>query len=63
MKSIKEKQLLVKWSRAMNETIEHNHSLQLRGNINGYSEIFLVAVKATTNNDDVLGSITWEEQN
>lgn len=42
---------------------ENNHSLQLRANITGTSEIFCVAVKATTNNDKALGSITWEEHN
>ena len=41
---------------------EHNHSLQLKGNIGGYSEVFAVVVQATTNNDDALGSISWEEQ-
>lgn len=41
---------------------EHNHSFQLKGNITGYPEVFSVVVKATTNNDDALGSITWEEQ-
>lgn len=40
----------------------HNHSLQLRANINGDPEVFTIAVKATTNNDDALGSISWEEQ-
>jgi hypothetical protein len=42
---------------------QHNHSLQLTGNINGSPEVFCVAVKATTNNDDALGSISWEEYN
>lgn len=42
---------------------EHNHSLQLTGNINGSPEVFCVAVKATTNNDDAIGSIAWEEYN
>jgi hypothetical protein len=41
---------------------EHNHTLQLRANIGGVAEVFTVAVKATTNNDDALGSISWEEQ-
>jgi hypothetical protein len=42
---------------------EHDHSLQLRANATGTPEVFTIAVKATTNNDDALGSITWEEQN
>lgn len=42
---------------------EHNHSFQLRANATGTPEVFTIAVKATTNNDDALGSITWEEQN
>lgn len=42
---------------------DSNHSFQLRANINGYPEILCVAVKSTTNNDDALGSITWEEHN
>lgn len=42
---------------------EHNHSLQLTSNINGYPSVFCVAVKATTNNDDALGAISWEEYN
>lgn len=41
---------------------EHNHSLQLRANINGAPEVLTIAVIATTNNDDALGSISWEEQ-
>lgn len=41
----------------------HNHSFQLRANATGTPEVFTIAVKATTNNDDALGSITWEEQN
>lgn len=42
---------------------EHNHSLQLTSNINGSPSVFCVAVKATTNNDDALGSLAWEEYN
>ena len=42
---------------------EHDHSLQLRANATGTPEVFTIAVKSTTNNDDALGSITWEEQN
>ena len=42
---------------------EHNHSFQLRANATGTPEVFTIAVKATTNNDDALGSLTWEEQN
>ena len=42
---------------------QFNSSMQLRGNIAGYPETFSVVVKATTNNDDALGSIAWEEYN
>lgn len=42
---------------------EHNHSFQLRANATGTPEVFTIAVRATTNNDDALGSLTWEEQN
>ena len=40
---------------------QHNHSLQLRANISGNAEILSVVVKSTTNNDDALGSLSWEE--
>jgi hypothetical protein len=42
---------------------EHNHSFQLTSNINGAPDVFCIGVLATTNNDDVLGSISWEEYN
>jgi hypothetical protein len=42
---------------------EFNHSFQLRANISGNAEVLTVAVKSTTNNDDALGSIAWEEFN
>ena len=42
---------------------DHNHSFQLRANITGSPEVFAVVVKATTNNDDALESIAWEEYN
>ena len=40
-----------------------NHSLQLRRNISGTAENFVVAALATTNNDDAVGSLTWQEFN
>lgn len=42
---------------------EFNSSYQLRTKINGTNEVFLVAVQATTNNDDAIASILWEEYN
>lgn len=42
---------------------DYNHSYQLKANINGSPEVFAVVIKATTNNDDALGSLTWEEHN
>ena len=42
---------------------DFNHSFQLRANISGYSEVFTISVKATTNNDKALGSLAWEEYN
>lgn len=41
---------------------ENNHSFQLKANIGGVAEVITLAVRATTNNDDALGSISWEEQ-
>lgn len=41
---------------------EHNHSLQLRANATGTPEVFTIAVRSTTNNDDALGTLTLEEQ-
>lgn len=45
------------------DLLEYGTAFQLRGNIGGVPEIFVVAVKATTNNDDALGSISWQEFN
>lgn len=42
---------------------KYNHSLQLRANIGGIPEVLTVSVKSTTNNDDALGSISWQEHN
>lgn len=38
-------------------------SYQLKVKLDGTPEVFLVAVQATTNNDDALASLTWEEYN
>lgn len=43
--------------------LESNHSHQLKTRINGTTEVFCVAVIATTNNDDVLGTVEWQEFN
>lgn len=42
---------------------QFNSSYQLRTKIDGTSETFVVASIATTNNDDALASIVWEEYN
>lgn len=42
---------------------DFDSSYQLRTKIDGTNEIFLIAVQATTNNDDCIGSIIWEEYN
>ena len=42
---------------------DFNSSYQLRTKIDGTSEVFLIAVQATTNNDDAIASILWEEYN
>lgn len=42
---------------------KYNSGYQLRTNIDGSMETFLVAVQATTNNDDVISSLIWEEYN
>lgn len=42
---------------------DFNSSYQLRTRINGTSETFLIAALATTNNDDALASLAWEEYN
>lgn len=41
----------------------HNHSLQLKTTISGTNEVFLVGCLATTNNDDALCSLDWQEFN
>jgi hypothetical protein len=38
-------------------------SYQLRTRIDGTMETFVVAAIATTNNDDAVASLTWEEYN
>lgn len=38
-------------------------SYQLRTNLDGSMETFLISVIATTNNDDAIASLTWEEYN
>jgi hypothetical protein len=40
-----------------------NSSYQLRTNLDGSMDTFLISVIATTNNDDAVASITWEEYN
>ena len=40
-----------------------NHSLQLKRSINGTPEIFTLAMTATTNSDEALGTIAWQEMN
>ena len=42
---------------------EFNSSLQLTRRIGGTPEVFLLAVQATTNNDDCVASMIWEEYN
>lgn len=42
---------------------DFNSSYQLRTKIDGTNEILLIAVQATTNNDDCIASILWEEYN
>jgi hypothetical protein len=42
---------------------DFDSSYQLRTRIDGTNEVFLVAVQATTNNDDAIASILWEEYN
>lgn len=41
----------------------HNHSLQLRTTISGTNEVFLVSCLATTNNDDAICALDWQELN
>ena len=40
---------------------EFNHSLQLRRRLDGTMETFVVSVLATTNNDDTVATLTWQE--
>ena len=42
---------------------DFSKSLALKANIGGTPEVLTIAVKATTNNDDALDSISWEEHN
>ena len=42
---------------------DFDSSYQLRTRIDGTNEVFLIAVRATTNNDDAIASILWEEYN
>jgi len=40
-----------------------NHSLQLKRDIDGTPEVFTLAMTATTNSDEALGTIAWQEFN
>lgn len=40
---------------------EHNHSYQLRRRLDGTRETLVISVLATTNNDDCVGTLTWQE--
>lgn len=40
---------------------EHNSSYQLRRRLDGTRETLVVSVLSTTNNDDAIASLTWEE--
>ena len=42
---------------------DFNSSYQLRTRIDGTMETFVIAAIATTNNDDAVASLTWEEYN
>jgi hypothetical protein len=42
---------------------DFNSSYQLKTRIDGTMETFLIAVQATTNNDDAIASLAWEEYN
>lgn len=42
---------------------DFNSSYQLRTRIDGTMETFLIAIQATTNNDDAISSLAWEEYN
>ena len=45
------------------DLMRYNSALQLTRKIAGTAEVFVVAVQATTNNDDCVASLTWEEFN
>ena len=40
-----------------------NHSLQLKRDIDGTPEVFTLAMTATTNSDEALGTVAWQEFN
>ena len=40
---------------------EFNHSMQLRRRLDGTMETFVISVLATTNNDDTVATLTWQE--
>ena len=40
---------------------QHDHSYQLRRRLDGTMETLVVSVLATTNNDDAVGTLTWQE--
>lgn len=42
---------------------QFNSSYQLRSQLDGTTEVFLISAIATTNNDDTVASLTWEEYN
>ena len=42
---------------------KYNSSYQLRTRIDGAMETFVIAAVATTNNDDAVATLTWEEYN
>lgn len=45
------------------DLMRYNSALQLTRKIAGTAEVFVLAVQATTNNDDCVASLTWEEYN
>jgi len=42
---------------------EYNHGFQLRRQLDGTKEIFALCAIATTNNDDAVGTVAWQEFN
>ncbi len=40
---------------------DYNHTLQLRRRLDGTMETFVISVLATTNNDDTVATLSWEE--